>query len=402
MAEGVLSWGSQGSNLNDGNYSNVPLIGLSLPGSLPALASFTVSNGRIEPTTLSVSVSDGAGQYLGLPSPSSGIYSFGIDVFAARDGNPEPPSAATLSSVLDAMPVINLQAASVKPGSPLQVTSLQRIQQEVPLSGLSQSGSYPLADGSAPAPNDTSVYTYSAVPVQLLAESSNQEQVVLLNPDATATVKLSGGSIIAITLDQDLYFNDNTGSAYTLLMDLASKLQDSSITNPTAVVTAQNLSLNDFSEQDSFSANTGQQGAGVFLSSGLSDQLGLLPSFGAFPIQNRVSYIDGETIVYLNNTAGESKGWSAVYPSNVSLERLYTNPSEYQFTTASSPTAITDQASGSTYVFWVEAADPVIPLTGITAQTTTSSFSMRIGTINASTTAMPQPVKLAPIPAGIM
>lgn len=358
LADGVLSWGSTGSGLTDGNYSDVPLIGLTLPGSLPALASFTVTNGSVDPSSLVVSVSDGDGQYLGLPSPSSGFYSFGLDVFAALPGNPAPPAADGLSSVLAAMPLINLPAANVNSGSPLQVTALQRIQQQLPLSDLTQVGPYPLADGSAPAANDNSIYTYSGVPVQLLTDASDAVAVALLNPDATATVKLSGGSIIAVTLDQDLYFSGRSDSAYTLQIDLASKFPGSSITNPTALVTSQNLSLNDFSEQDSFSANSGRSGAGVFLASGLSDQLGLLPSFGAYPLQNRVSYVDGETIVYLNNTAGASGSWKAVSPSDVSLKDLYTNPDQYQFTTASSPTAITDQATNNTYVFWVEAANP--------------------------------------------
>ena len=119
--------------------------------------------------------------------------------------------------------------------------------------------------------------------------------------------------------------------------------------------------LNNFTDQDSFSANASIGNAGVFLSSGVSDQRPLLASYGRFPIQNRVSYVDGDTVVYLNNTSGSSASWQAVSSSELTMEALYNEPGNIHFTAASNPTAITDTASNTTYVFWVEASDPSSP-----------------------------------------
>jgi hypothetical protein len=54
LSAGTLNWANDGARtLNDGAYSNIPLIGLSLPGSSGATASFTVSNGSIQPSSSS-------------------------------------------------------------------------------------------------------------------------------------------------------------------------------------------------------------------------------------------------------------------------------------------------------------------------------------------------------------
>jgi len=445
LKAGLLNWKNLGADLSDGNYQNVPLIGLSLPTSAAATASFRVVNGAIDATSLEVQgsrslslpgwiagdlltleaafdpalqigdtvsatglaepllikavrsaynpstgrvsyklsqpasvgtatdpqtiqISTSQGQYLALPEPSSGRFTFALNVFQQQPGNPAAPSAAGAISVLSDMPLFSLETSIGANGSPLLSRSIQRIQPEIPLTSLSQdAGPYPKADGSTPASNDYSLYSYYNVPVAVLSNDGSGTPIQPLNPGVTATVKLSCGSIVAVTLDQPFYFSKASQSAasgsYALVLDLAASLGTSSIVNPTVVVSSQVQALNDFTDQQDFSANPTARNAGVYLSAGLSDQLALLPSYGGFPVQNRVSYVDGDTIVYLNNTGGSSGGWKPVYSSNFSLEELYNNPNNFHFTSASSPTAITDTASSTTYVFWVEASEPVIPIT---------------------------------------
>ena len=368
LSPGMLKWANDGAGtLNDGTYTNIPLIGLSLPGSSGATASFTVSQGSIVAGSFAVqlpSVQSGSaapGQYLSLPEPSSGNYAFGLDVFQALPGNPAPPAASNFSSVHSALPLFTLDTNLT--GSPLRASAIQRIQQQLSLTGLIQSGDYPTADDSSTNPNDSSVTTLSKVPV--LLSSSTSASISPLNPAVTATVKLSGGSIIAANLDQPLYFAAPSAASYSLVLDLASSLGVASIVNPSLSVTPQAEALNDFTDQESFTANPTANNAGVFLTAGLSDQLPLLSSYAHWPVQNRVAYVDGDTIVYLNNTGASSSGsWKAVYASDLTLKNLYENPNAYQFTAASEPTAITDTTSGTTYVFWVEASEPVTPLTG--------------------------------------
>ena len=466
LAPGLLEWSKNNLfvGLNDGTYSNVPLVGLSLPGSAPATASFTASGGvisnlvvqgarslslpgfiSIDPTTQegvltlqadsdpalqsadavtgaaitgldlagpllitglaaaydadtqqvsyrlnqavnlgssnalqTIGIATAQGQYLALPEPRSGRYVFGLDVFQTQNGNPAPPTVPTAGSVLDAMPLFSLQMALGSNGSPLSTADIQRIPPQLPISGLSQSGGYPKADGSLPAANDTSVYTYSNVPIALLNSDGSGASITPLNPGVTATVKLSAGEILAITLDQPLYFNlpsaAYAGLPYTLVVDIEQALGNADLVNPELLVTPQQNGLNNFTDQDSFSANASINNAGVFLSSGVSDQLPLLSSFGAFAVQNRVAYQDGDTVVYLNNTGGSSSSWEAVSASQLELEAIYNEPENYQFTAASNPTAITDTASSTTYVFWVEASVPVIPLTGSDGEANYQAF----------------------------
>lgn len=382
LSAGTLNWANDGAGtLNDGAYSNIPLIGLSLPGSSGATASFTVSKGSIQPSSFAVQLpapqlgSAAPGQYLSLPEPSSGNYAFGLDVFQALPGNPAPPAASNFSSVHSAMPLFTLDIGAT--GSPLAAWTIQRIQQQLPLSGLTQSGDYPMGDGSSANPNNSSVTTLSKVPVQL--SSSAASSISPLNPAVTATVKLSNGSIIAANLDQPFYFTapstaPSAAESYALVLDLASSLADTSIVNPSLSVTPQNQALNDFTDQESFVANPTASNAGVFLTAGLSDQLPLLSSYSHWPVQNRVAYVDGDTIVYLNNTSGSSSNWGAVYASDLTLKSLYENPNTYQFTAASEPTAITDTNSNTTYVFWVEASEPVTPLTGSDGEANYQAF----------------------------
>lgn len=378
LSPGVLKWANDGAGtLNDGSYTNIPLIGLSLPGSSGATASFTVSQGSIVAGSFAVQLpavqsgSAAPGQYLSLPEPSSGNYAFGLDVFQALPGNPAPPAASNFSSVHSALPLFTLDTNLT--GSPLRASAIQRIQQQLSLTGLIQSGDYPTADGSSTNPNDSSVTTLSKVPV--LLSSSTSASISPLNPAVTATVKLSGGSIIAANLDQPLYFAAPSAASYSLVLDLASSLGVASIVNPSLSVTPQAEALNDFTDQESFTANPTANNAGVFLTPGLSDQLPLLSSYAHWPVQNRVAYVDGDTIVYLNNTGSSSSGsWKAVYASDLTLKNLYENPNAYQFTAASEPTAITDTTSSTTYVFWVEASEPVTPLTGSDGEANYQAF----------------------------
>jgi len=460
LAPGLLEWSKNNrfAGLNDGTYSDVPLVGLSLPGSLPATASFTASGGVIsnlvvqgarslslsgwisdgvltlqaasdpglqngdavtgpavsgldlpgpllisglavayDPTSQlvsyqldqavnlgsstnpqSIAIETAQGQYLALPEPKSSRFVFGLDVFQQQSGNPAPPAVPTAGSVLDAMPLFSLQTSIGSNASPLSSANIQRIQQQLPISGLSQSGFYPKADGSLPAPNDSSLYTYSNVPIELLSSDGTGTPITPLNPGVTATVKLCNGAIVAITLDQPLYFglppSAYAGLPYTLVVNVEQALGNSGLVNPVITVTPQQQALNNFTDQDSFSANASVLNAGVFLSSGVSDQLPLLASYGRFPVQNRVSYLDGDTVVYLNNTAGSSASWKALSASDLELQAIYNNPASAQFTAASTPTAITDTASNTTYVFWVEASDPVIPLTGSDGEANYQAF----------------------------
>ena len=446
LKAGLLSWKNLGTGLNDGLYTNVAVIGLSLPASAAATASFQVVNGAIDPTTLvvqgarslslpgwingdlltlvavsdpalqkgdtvtaaglavplqisgvstaydaatqtvsyklsqaatvgaatdpqSIQISTAQGQYLSLPEPSSGRYALALDVFQQQPGNPAAPSAAGAISVLSDLPLFSLETNIGANGSPLLSRAIQRIQTEIPLTSLSDnSGSYPKLDGSAPAANDYSPYSYYNVPVAVLSNDGSGSPIQLLNPAVKATVKFSGGAIVAANLNQPIYFSKPsptaTSGSYALVLDLAASLgSSSSVVKPTFVVNSQVQALNDFSDQQAFSANPTARNAGVYLAAGLSDQLALLPSYGRFPVQNRVAYVNGDTIVYLNNTGGSSGGWKPVYSSNFSLEDLYNKPNDFHFTAASDPTGITDTASNTTYVFWVEASEPVIPIT---------------------------------------
>ena len=450
LSSGLLEWSKNNTfvGLNDGTYTNVALVGLGLPGSAPATASFTASGGVISnlvvqgARSLSLSgwISDGVltlqassdpglqngdvvtgagvtalalpgpllisglavaydassqlvsyrlnqgvslgdssnlkpiavettqGQYLALPEPKSGRYVFGLDVFQAQSGNPAPPAVSSAGSVLDGMPLFSLQTATGSNNSPLSTANIQRIQAQLPISALSQGNTYPKADGSFPASNDYSVYSYSKVPIALLRNDGSGTPITPLNPDVTATVKLSAGLIVDVSLDQPLYFplaaSAYAGLPYTLVVDVEQALGNPGLVNPTVTVSAQQEALNNFTDQESFSANASIHNAGVFLSSGVSDQLPLLASYGRLPVQNRVSYVDGDTVVYLNNTGGSSASWQAVSSSQLTLEAIYNQPGSYQFTAASNPTAITDTASNTTFVFWVEASEPVIPLAG--------------------------------------
>ena len=460
LSSGVLEWSKNNTfvGLNDGTYTNVPLVGLGLPGSSPATASFTASGGVIDnlvvqgARSLSLSgwISDGVltlqaasdpglqigdvvtgpgvtalalpapllisglatpydatsqsvsyrlnqsvslggssnlqpiavettqGQYLGLPEPKSGRYVFGLDVFQAQSGNPAPPAVSSAGSVLDGLPLFSLQTATGSNGSPLSSANIQRIQAQLPISSLNQGGAYPKADGSAPAANDYSVYSYSQVPIELLRNDGSGTPITPLNAGVTATVKLSAGTIVAVTLDQALYFalpaSAYAGLPYTLVVDVEQALGNANLVNPSLIVTPQQQALNNFTDQDNFSANASIVNAGVFLSSGVSDQLPLLASYGRFPLQNRVSYVDGDTVVYLNNTGGSSASWQAVSSSQLMLEAIYNAPGNTHFTAANNPTAITDTASNTTYVFWVEASDPVIPLTGSDGEANYQAF----------------------------
>ena len=385
LSAGTLNWGNDGAgHLNDGLYRNIPLIGLSLPGSSGATASFTVSGGLIDHNSFEVQLppaqsgSAMPGQYLSLPEPSSGNYAFGLDVFQTVSGNPAPPAASKFSSVHSAMPLFTLDIGAT--GSPLAASNIQRIQQQLPLSGLTQSGDL----GTGVGTDSLGVVrplTLNNVPVQL--SSSAASSISPLNPAVTATVTISYGSIIAANLDQPLYFAapSPASDAYTLVLDLASSLANPSIVNPSLSVTPQNLALNDFTDQESFVANPTANNAGVFLTAGLSDQLPLLSSYAHWPVQNRVAYVDGDTIVYLNNTGDIKSGnWKAVSASDLTLKNLYENSDKYKFTAASEPTAITvadtnsQTNSKTTYVFWVEASEPVTPLTGSDGEVNYQAF----------------------------
>lgn len=368
LSTGALTWPNSGAGyLNDGDYTNVPLIGLSLPGSATATASFTVTGGLIVPANFSVQLPQAqpgqaaSGQYLGLPQATSGIYSFGVDVFQQVAGNPAPPPATGASSVHTAMPLLNIDTNLT---NVLAVQPIARIQQQISLKDFQQSTSYLATQTSASSSNnDSKLISYANVAVVLYGTATAQapQQVTTLNP-GTATVNLVNGKLISVILDQPLYFTSQAGYFYSLVPDLATALGNTSIVNPSLSVTPQLEGLADFTDQYSFTANPTANNAGVYLSAGLIDTLPLLSSYGHWPVQNRVTYVDGANTVYLNNTSGSN--WTALTPSDLTLSQLSKNPDRYQFSAASEPTSITDSSSNTTYVFWVEASDSVVPLSG--------------------------------------
>ena len=307
-----LGAGNTGAGyLNDGDYTNVPLIGLLLPGSATATASFTVTDGSIVQESFSVQLppaqpgQPASGQYLALPQPTSGNYTFGVDVFQPVAGNPPPPLATDASSVHAAMPLFNIDTNST---SVLAVNPIARIQQQISLKDFQQIGSYLATQASASTSSkDSKLTSYANVAVVLngTAAQGPQQAITTLNP-GTATVNLVNGKLISVILDQPLYFTNQAGYSYSLVPDLATALDNTSIVNPSLSVTPQLQGLADFTDQYSFTANPTASNAGVYLSAGLIDTLPLLSSYGQWPVQNRVTYVEGANTVYLNTTNGKA------------------------------------------------------------------------------------------------
>jgi hypothetical protein len=380
-----LSLYNAGSGLNDGIYSSVPLMAVGLNGGTQAFAeaSFTVQNGSIVPSSLTISQ---GGSALALPESGSGsgIYALLLDVFST--GIATPPSSGS-GNPFSSLPLITVD--TTKAGSPLQMQAIQRVW-SVPVDPLTQAQSqqkagviYPVLDASTnevspPPANNNAAYSYTNVPVQLFSTSANTSSPVpLLNGPATATVLLSNGVIQAVRLNQALLFSGGaTGDGYSVQLLLPSVVTDvlpPSATPPSFAVSPQDLAYNNLVTEDQFSAQAGVPDSGVYLSAGVNDAVPLLPQMGAWPVQNRVVFAtrgaNGEiNNVILNGQQSIVSGTEPIAALNPpSLEELYDDPSLI-FSAASRPTAAritgppTATYGNDTFVAWVEASDSVVPI----------------------------------------
>ena len=355
----ALTLYNAGTNLTNGPYTQVPILGVSADGrqSSGALASFNVVGGSIDPTSFQIS---SQGAYLSLPRVG---------------GN--GPQSDDLALVLDvvANPLAGLPLVTLNPslaGAPLQLQTINRIV-AVPVTP------------AAPTPQlNNSPHAHRGIPVQLQADGA---AVRLLNPNpadptvpasVTATVLVSGGVIQQVLLDQPLLFAPvNGATAYTLSLSLP---------NGTAgqvfPVTPQALGYNNLVADGQFSPQQGLPGAGVYVAAGVSDGLPLTPAMGGAPVQNRVAYVSTSgtgaaaltSVVYLNGSQKDSKGTveplASVDPSQLTPGTLYASGTSLSFSAASSPTAIaivgegvTGGAGGTTLVAWVESSEVVTPYT---------------------------------------
>ena len=379
-----------GTGLKDGTYTNVAILGVTISGGLKdaALAGFTVSGGSINPESFKITRS---GNYLALPEASStspASYALLLDVFTSGIANPPNPSNAADGNPFANLPLITVAAGASN--SPLAIQSIQSVQ-TVSVQPASQPAGvvYPEYDpktkSTQPQPaNNNATYIYSDVAVNLL-NAATQQLIEPINPGVTATVYLNAGLIQQVVLSQPLLFSADSGSAANASNSFSIQLQlppavvaslPANTAQPSFAVTPQSLALNNFVEDDQFSGQSGAANAGVYLSAGLSDQLPLYSSMGKWPVQNRVTYVaasaNGQpTFVYLNGLLKSAGGGFAPEPAttaaDLSLSEIYSNH-DILFTAASTPTAatITGPAStayaNKTFVAWVEASNPVIPI----------------------------------------
>jgi hypothetical protein len=390
---------SPGKGLKEGIHRDIPILGVTISGSQQqmATADFIVEDGSIIPESF-VIVS--AGSYLSLPEtqPNSGVYALIVDVYSTQIAPSRSSSGESVSNIIDGIPLITVDSTLVD--SPIQTTRVQRVSNiKVPPQEAPQGVLYPTYNSATNqiipvATGDNSVYTYSNIPVQLL-NAVGGDVITLLNPQqdpstpqntVPATVYLSGGVIQSLVLQQPLVFSaDLDGEAIEdyyveLLLPQAVIDATAGLSPPIYAVTAEQISLNNFVSDRAFSAQTGSIDSGVYLADGLSDSLPLYAGMAAWPVQNRVTYIQqggsangsntSASVVYLNGYQRSSQGTieqkTSVSPDDLSLVSLYENPS-ISFSAASTPTAIAISGngtySGSEFVAWVEAAEPVVPHT---------------------------------------
>uniref|UniRef100_UPI003137E965 hypothetical protein n=1 Tax=Synechococcus sp. UW140 TaxID=368503 RepID=UPI003137E965 len=415
----ALTLYNQGANLNDGSYTNVAILGATISGGLDtaALASFNVVGNSIDASSFKITQE---GTYLALPqnTSNSGIYDLVLDVFSSGIANPLDQNNGSVGNPFQNLPLITLDSSNTS--SPLtsqniQVVDFIDVSQASTDSSQSTGTVYlpynPSTGTTSQLPsNNNSSYIYSNVPVSLYSASNASQPIAVINdsindsPTATgptATVHLSNGVIVRADLNQPLFFVPSNVSAlnkpveYTIQLGLPQAVLGNN-GSPTFSVTSQNLGFNNFVDEDQFAAQAGAAASGVYLAAGISDQLPLYASMGSHAVQNRVAYImqeqsteNGEltttnNIVYLNGIERYSlqdspgqysyESTPAVLPSDLSLQQYYINANnntDYFFTAASTPTAVTIAGStsgsssslvGDTFVAWVEASKPVIPL----------------------------------------
>ena len=378
-----------GTGLKDGTYTDVAILGVTISGGLKdaALAGFTVSGGSINPESFKITRS---GNYLALPEASStspASYALLLDVFTTGIANPPDPSNSAGGNPFADLPLITVAFGASN--SPLAIQSIQSIQTiSVPSASQPAAVNYPQYNPKTaktePQPaNNNATYIYSDVAFKLLNQT--QQVIAPLNPDVTATVYLNAGVIQRVELSEPLLFVADTGSAaassngFSLQLELPQAVVSALPANtapPTYAVNPQSLALNNFVEDEQFSGQSGAANAGVYLSAGLSDQLPLYSSMGAWPVQNRVTYVatdanGTQSLVYLNgllkSTGSGFTPEAATTAAELALADIFTNH-DILFTAASAPSAATIAGPASstyankTFVAWVEASDPVIPM----------------------------------------
>jgi hypothetical protein len=296
----ALSLYNPGSGLVDGNYTNVPILGVTADGDpkAAAKASFTVQGGSIQASSFQI-VSGGS--YLELPETqqNSGTYALLLDVYSTGIATPPDPSG-NLGNIFADLPLITLESNSTIP-PPLQIQTIQRVS-SVSVNPADQPANllYPQYDPTtqaitAPSATQNSLYTYTNVPVQLFSSATSTTAIPLLNPGATsanpansvtATVTLSGGVIQRVALDQPLLVADgaigtSTTSLRLILPDaVVSSLPQGSLP-PSFAVAPETLGFNNVVADEQFSAQPGLANTGVFLASGLSDALPLTGAMAA-------------------------------------------------------------------------------------------------------------------------
>jgi len=367
-----------GANLNDGVYPGIRILGVPLVNGEYATVDVTISNGNLA----GLSNLQGA-SYVSLPETSTGSGKFylPLDVFQAVEGVgtiATPPQLATGSSAAIDLPVLSIRQGSGEDRLLLSKLLVCEAVQ-VDFGGEGYSRLNPSADqpsnGGVPATNNNLAYVYEGVPLLL---TRNGAAVNLIGfsatKPATATVRLVGGSIQRIDLEQPLYLDAadlTTDQVFGVELTLPAGIaptQPASLTLRTSAV-----ELNNLVQDGSFSAQQGATDTGVFITEGRSDELALFPSDGYKRLQNRVAYTTTDAnknplTVYLNTQAadGSNSTNASASAEDLSNERIVANTAP-EFSFASNPTAISiagepnADRTGWTLVAWVQAGDPLIP-----------------------------------------
>jgi hypothetical protein len=389
-----------GSDLTDGEWENVPVLGELLPGSAPATVSFTVLNGKVLAESIEINrPATGDGRYLLLPEtkPNSGAYVLIPDVFQQGILTSSPQASGQgFRDLLNEIPVITVRTFTS--GSPLTRETIAVIPQTIPLSASGPEGSDPAPALTNTSPSDNSLQTYTGIPIRIAGSSISEYSLTPLN-QTTATVGVSNGTIVKVVMEDPIYLSSSQVDALTpwpnitLTLDVQSLpvASASTRTDPSFSVAPQNLGFYNVVEEYSYSANPGlpqnavsvaagasSNAQAVWISDGINDQWQQSPSQGAWPVFNRV-VVQSSTgaLRYLNAftiNANGNKNYEVVGPADVDLESLYTkatNGSDFpHFSAASSPVAIDIAVEKNnekkrvftSAVFWVEASDTVIPV----------------------------------------
>ncbi|MFM2205901.1 MAG: hypothetical protein RLZZ560_1296, partial [Cyanobacteriota bacterium] len=373
------------NTLNDGVYTNVPILALTLPGSTAPTLNFNVRSGQIDPATVVINAPVGGASLINLAETQnlSGTYILVPDVFSTGILAGQLTGA---NDLLQLLPFLTVRASTNTSTSPLRnPQTISAVWPQIPVaSGTDPSdGSYPKQDPTSkawalPVATDNGTYSYFNVPV-----ASSQSP---LNPQTTATVTLSAGRILAVTLNQPLYFTaPNLTAPPVLTLDLQAYYVSNgysgagSITNPTFGLAPQAQGLNNLVDDSDFRANPSpnpnglapaggfrSEAAAVWLAAGATDAFGATPSQAGLPVVNRVVVQDdARGLTYLNATLNGGQAVLDQSSANSLLDFYEQGDNPYSFSAASTPAAITVGGTGAlanaNIVFWVEASNPVVP-----------------------------------------